>query len=298
MELNFGQTSEEYRQLVLEELKKYEKLNHPVRTGLVKRLLVRKLPIRKLHPNPEDEFCDPAIGPNYSIIADYEKNFRELMRMQMPPIGPYDEPLMVGKMSTGGYMILNGHHRWMAARRLGIRELPVQIVNVSTDEQIISAVNKSCRNMCVSFDLDEILLTDGEVYPAHKEFSFPFDRIFPKTLRQNAPILVKELQAQGFDVWVYTGEYYSDAYIRLLFLLHGAKVNGIVSGMRHRKAKSSIREAFSGRYRISLHVDNEEVICVKTQTKDYQMFALDSVDQDWASEVVSRLRENQEYWHE
>lgn len=68
----------------------------------MKRLLIRKLQLNKLHPNPQDEFCDAAIGPNYSIIAEYQKDFRELMRMGMPPIGPYDEPLMVEKMSTGG----------------------------------------------------------------------------------------------------------------------------------------------------------------------------------------------------
>lgn len=298
MELDFGHASEEYRRIVLDDLKRYEKLNHPVKTGLLKRLLIRKLPLNKLHPNPQDEFCDAAIGPNYSIIAEYQKDFRELMRMGMPPIGPYDEPLMVEKMSTGGYMILNGHHRWMAARRLGIKEIPVHIVNVSTDEEIISAVDRSNRNMCVSFDLDEILLTDGEVYPAHKEFGFPFDKIYRKTLRRNVPILIKELQTMGFDVWVYTGEYYPEAYIRLLFRLHGAKVDGIINGMRHRKGRSKIREAFTGRYRISLHIDNEDVTCVRTQTKDYEMFAIDSVDQDWASEAVSRLRENREYWHE
>lgn len=296
MALNYGQTTEEYKRLVLDDLKNYEKLNHPRKTGLIQRLLVRKLPLSKLHPNPQDEFCDASIGPNYGIVADYEKNFRELMRMQMDPIGPYDEPLMVEKMSTGGYMILNGHHRWMAARRIGLKAIPVHIVNVSTDEEIISAVNSSSRNMCVSFDLDEVLLTDGSTYPVHKEFSFPFDRIYRKTLRRNASILIKELQAMGFDVWIYTGEYYPEAYLRLLFRLHGTKVDGIINGMRHRKTKSKIREAFSNKYRVSVHIDNENVTCVKTKKKEYEMFFIDSENQDWASEAISRLRESREYW--
>lgn len=295
---NYGQATEEYRFLVLEDLKRYEKLNHPVKTSLIKRLLVRKLPLAELHPNPGDEFCDLSIGPNYSIVSDYEKNFRELLRMRQDPIGPYDDPLMVEKMSTGGYMILNGHHRWMAARRLGMNKIPVHIVNVSTDEEIIAAVNGSRRDMVVSFDLDEILLTDGETYPVHKEFPFPLNRIYRKTLRRNAPILIRELRRLGFDVWVYTGEYYPEAYIRMLFLLHGTKVDGIINGMRHRKGQSGIREAFAGKYRISLHADNNDVICVRTKTKEYRTFEIDSVEQDWASEVVQRLRENKEYWYE
>lgn len=298
MSPNYGQTTEEYRRLVLDDLKTYERLNHPVKTGLIMRLAVRKLPLSKLHPNPQDEFCDPSIGPNYSIVGDYEKSFRQLLRINQDPFGFYDEPLMVEKMSTGGYMILNGHHRWMAARRVGMRTVPVHIVNVSKDEEIISAVNKSSRNMCVSFDLDEILLTDGSTYPKHKELPFPFDKIYRKTLRRNASILINELHSMGFDVWIYSGEYYPETYIRFLFRLHGTKVDGIINGMRHRKNKTLVREAFSNKYRISLHVDNDDVTCVRTKTREYEMFGIDSVNQDWASEVVSRLRENKEYWHE
>ena len=295
---NYGQVTEEYRHLVLDDLKNYENLNHPVKTSIVKRLLVRKLPAVQLHPNPQDEFCDPAIGPNYSIVADYERNFREMLRTDQDPFGPFDDPLMVEKMSTGGYMILNGHHRWMAARRLGMRKVGVHIVNVSTDEDIIAAVKKSRRNMCVSFDLDEVLLTDGSVYPAHREFGFLRRRIYRKTLRRNAPILIRELQRMGFDVWVYTGEYYPDRYIRRLFRLHGVKVDGVINGMRHRKGKSKIREAFSGKYRISLHADNGGLTCVRTRTGEYEMYDIDSVDHDWANQIVQKLRDNKEYWYE
>lgn len=296
MAVNFWQktATDEYKRLVLEDLKTYERLNHPQKTGVVKRLVTRKLPIMQLHPNPDDEFSDPTIGPNYSIVSDYQQYFQSMMRMSQDP---FNEPLMVEKMSTGGYMILNGHHRWMAARRVGIKKVPVHIVNVSTDAEIIEAVKKSDRSMCASFDLDEILLTDGETYPAHKEFGFPLNRIFKKYLRRNAPVLINELRRMGFDVWVYTGEYYPEAYLNGLFKAHGTEIDGIVSGMRTRKGRSGIREAFSQKYRISLHVDNEEVTCVKPREKDFESFAIDAANEDWASEVVERLRENKEYWH-
>lgn len=111
MTLNYKTETEEYRRWVLDDLKNYEKLNRPVKTGLLKRLVIRKLPLSKLHPNPQDEFCQTSIGPNYSIISDYEKYFRQMISMQQELIGPFDEPLTVEKMSTGGYMILNGHHQ-------------------------------------------------------------------------------------------------------------------------------------------------------------------------------------------
>lgn len=290
--------TEEFQELVLDDIKTYETLNHPVKAGLLERLLVRQLPTVSLHPNPQDEFCSLSVGPNYGIVSDYAKMFSWLKKGKPLDDNFEKDPLLVEKMSVGGYMILNGHHRWLAARRLHVSKLPVRILNVSTMEDIISAVNSTSRNMCVSFDLDEILLTDGSEIPAHKKLPFPFSRMYRKTLRRNAPVLIQELQRMGFDVWVYSGEYFSEAYIRRLFRLHHVKVDGILIGLRRRGAHKPIREAFSKKYRISLHVDNQDVVCVKTQTREYESFAIDAVHEDWASEVVRRLRENREYWHE
>lgn len=298
MALHFNQETEEYRRVVLADLKNYEKLNRPLKAGFLERLFVRKVPLAMLHPNPRDEFSETSIGPNYSIVSDYEKYFRSMIQMQQDPIGPFDEPLIVEKMSTGGYMILNGHHRWMAARRLGMNVIPVHIVNVSTDVEIIAAVHKSTRDMCVAFDLDEILLTDGSTYPMHKELPFPLNRIYKKTLRQNASTLINELRRAGFDVWIYSEEYYTEAYLRFLFRLHGTKYDGVINAMRHRKSKSTLQNAFADKYRISLHVDNDNVICVQTRTKNYEIYDIDSVNQDWASEVVQQLQEHKEYWYE
>ena len=289
--------TDEYKRLVLDDIRSFEKLNRPLKAGLTERLLVRRLPLAKLHPNPQDEFSIPSVGPNYEIVSNYEKMFRYLISMGEEPIGPHDDPLIVEKMSTGGYMILNGHHRWMAAKRLHLGKIPVKIVNVTTAEDVIATVNRSERELCASFDLDEILLTDGKLYPEQKELSFPFDRIYKKTLRKNAAVLINELHRMGFDVWVYTGEYYSETYINTLFRLNDTKVDGIINGMRRKSTKKDFRETFIGKYRISLHIDNSEVVCVKPKTKEYETYSIDPA-QDWASEVVERLRENKEFWHE
>ena len=41
----------------------------------------------------------------------------------------FDEPVLVNRMKAGGYMILNGHHRWAAALQRGLDRLHVQIMN-------------------------------------------------------------------------------------------------------------------------------------------------------------------------
>ena len=52
-----------------EELNRYKGVMMPVKTGFPRRVFIRSAACKKLHPNPEDEFCNPEIGPNYEIIA-------------------------------------------------------------------------------------------------------------------------------------------------------------------------------------------------------------------------------------
>ena len=56
-----------------EEVRKVRGVSRPVRAGLLYRLTVSKASPRRIHPNPEDEFCDPRVGPSYSIISRYER---------------------------------------------------------------------------------------------------------------------------------------------------------------------------------------------------------------------------------
>ena len=49
-----------------------------------------------------------------------------------------NEPIPVEKMYPEGYMILNGHHRWAAALRLGQPEIPVKIVNLTHEAMSVS----------------------------------------------------------------------------------------------------------------------------------------------------------------
>jgi len=41
----------------------------------------------------------------------------------------FEEPIMVAKMDHGDYMIVNGHHRWAAAIKVGLDKVRVIVVN-------------------------------------------------------------------------------------------------------------------------------------------------------------------------
>ena len=56
---------------------------------------------------------------------------------------PWGESIMVQKIHPSGYMILNGHHRWAAALRLGIKRVPIKILNLTHEDDIINIIERS-----------------------------------------------------------------------------------------------------------------------------------------------------------
>ena len=88
--------------------------------------VIKKISPDKLHANPDDEFTDPNIGPNDSIVSNYSSIARKNYYLKLPV---YDEPIIVSKLKGGDYLILNGHHRWAGAIEAHIPKVRVQITD-------------------------------------------------------------------------------------------------------------------------------------------------------------------------
>ena len=147
------------------EREKYAGVLVPVRALMLERMLVKSVRTDRLHPNPDDEFCFPDVGPNYGIINDYERKFRQHRSMQT---GPYPDYLIVQKVRPDGYMLLNGHHRWAAAMRVGFPRVPVKITNITQETDIRRMLQLSAHDRRVTLDLDEVIFLSGEDMPAEK----------------------------------------------------------------------------------------------------------------------------------
>ena len=280
--------NKEFQEWVLDDLKDYESISHPVKASLLERVLVKKIDKEKLHPNPKDEFSDPEIGPNYEIVKKY---FDEITFYLTHVSAPEMEPLIVEKMSVGGYMILNGHHRWLAAKRCNkFKKIPIDIVNVSQESDIIDAVNRSDNKLCISIDLDEVLMYNGTDYPADMELIFPFNIFLPGKIRKNAPYMIKELQKNGFDVWVYTGSYKSVQYIDRFLRMHKINVQGIINGMKTKKVSGNMMNAFKEKYKTIVHLDNDSVLIVKPENREFDTYELNN-GSEWANDTVVKIKE-------
>ena len=147
------------------------------------------------------------------------------------------------------------------------------------------------RKMRVSFDLDEVLFVSPRTHKTEPPPPFPFRYFFPERLRLGTPDLIRELQRQGYEVWVYTSSFRTEAYIRRLFRCYGVRFDGIVNANRHLREvqgnnKTVLPQKLPNRYRISLHVDDEEAICTAAGQFGFRAYQLNSQDDNWKDKIL------------
>ncbi len=276
------------------EIRKYKGVTVPLRAGMLERMTKKKLPCDRLHPNPADEFCHPDVGPSFRIIGEYEKKIRKAMLFDLDP---FEEPVMVEKMHPDGYLILNGHHRWAAAMRCGAKKIPVKIVNLTQDTDIEKVLLRSQHNKRATFDLDEVVfggMSDGQL---EKPLRFPKRNFYRERLVLGIPALFYFLSAHGYDIWVYTASYYSYDYLKHLFRLYHAHVDGVVTGTErkvedtkeNREKREKVKELFNSNYRENITIDKAMVLRTNPGKREYEEYPLSGNASDWSAEVLTIL---------
>ena len=146
----------------------------------------------------------------------------------------------------------------------------------------------------VSFDLDEVLFVSPMTHKTEPPLHFPFNKIFIERLRFGAPELICELQRRGIEVWVYTSSYRSEWYIKSLFRLYGVRFDGIVNAQRHlkevqRNKKEILPQKLPNFYRISLHIDDEEVVVSYGKAYGFKVYQLNAHDDEWREKILERI---------
>ena len=125
--------TDKFTRMIMEEAGKYSEWREVARADLLEILTTRYLSEDQMHPNPEDEFCDPDVGPNERILEDYIEMAQKNL---IAGVDSFDEPIMVAKMKAGEYMIINGHHRWAAAVKTELKRVRVVIANPGTENLV------------------------------------------------------------------------------------------------------------------------------------------------------------------
>ena len=152
--------------------------------------------------------------------------------------------------------------------------------------------------MRVSFDLDEVLFVSPRTHKTEPELPFPLRLIYKERLRLGTPELLRSLQELGYEVWIYTSSFRTEKYIRRLFRCYGVRLDGIVNGERHlrevqRDNKTPLPQKLPNRYRISLHVDDESVVCSWGREYGYEAYQLNAEDDEWKDKIIQKAKDVQ-----
>lgn len=276
-----------------EEVKKYKGIYMPVKASLFRRALIRRASCRRLHPNPEDEFCFPEIGPNEEILGHYKER---LFQMEGQPLQAFGVPITVEKIKPNGYMILNGHHRWAAAMQLNIHRVPIEIVNLTQEADLRHMFGKANRDKRVTFDLDEVVFCpDQQADRMEKPLPFPLKTIYKQRLYLGIPALFRFFRSKGYDIWVYSSNYYSMDYIRNLFRHYHVQVTGIVTGTARKASadaqkREGLEKEFRELYTVTVHADRKSLVRVDNLTKTFDEYELNR-DGQWSAAIMDIMRE-------
>ncbi|MBP5282374.1 MAG: ParB-like nuclease domain-containing protein [Lachnospiraceae bacterium] len=275
-----------------EEVRKQKGVAFPVKASIFERLTVKEASCDKLHPNPEDEFTFPNIGPNYEIVSNYEKMIINNVRRKLPP---FEEPIMVEKLHPHGYLILNGHHRWAAAMRLKVKKIPVKVINLAQESDIQKILENSEHDKRATLDLDEVVYRPEDAPFLEKKLGFPYSLKHKKRIRLGIPALFYNLSKNGYDIWLYSSNYESVDDVRDYFRCYGVHVDGIITGMAKDKKnaaarKSEVEKLMANKYAVTLHLDNDMILRTQKKTGTFQEFPLDP-GENWSKEAIAAIGE-------
>ena len=286
-----------FQEYLNEEINRVKGVYYPVRASLLRRLLVRKARCKSLHPNPEDEFCQPGIGPNNGIISRYKKEYTYYTgnpTARMFTEGGILEPLIVQRTMPDGYMILNGHHRWAGAIQAGLKRVSVKIVNLTQEADIREMLRRANSDKRVTLDLDEVVFSAQSADCLERPLPFPMNRIYRERIRLGIPALFHYLNEHGYDIWVYTSKYYSMEYIRGCFRRRKVRLDGIVTGAGRRArwgsdAAGTLKKLMESKYSATFHIDNESVMRVASGSGECEEVRLSGSAHDWVREVMDAI---------
>ena len=152
------------------------------------------------------------------------------------------------------------------------------------------------EKMRISFDLDEVLFVSPDTHKTEPPLPFPLNRIYKERLRLGTPDVINSRQALGYEVWIYTSSFRTERYIVRLFRHYGVRFDGIVNGSRHlrevqKNRSETLPQKMPSKYRISLHIDDETVVCSMGSRYGFRTYQLDAQDDDWKEKIIARAEQ-------
>ena len=159
------------------------------------------------------------------------------------------------------------------------------------ESDIQKILENSTHDKRVTFDMDEVVFREDDAPFLEKKLGFPYSIKHKKRIRLGIPALFYTLSKNGYDIWLYSANYESIDDVRDYFRCYGVHVDGIITGMAKDKKRTTsqradIEKMIANKYTVTLHVDNDLILCTEKGTKEFQEFPLDP-GENWSKEAIA-----------
>ena len=284
-------TNFEFKEYLKNELEKEVGMYVPVNTSRLQRLFYLETACTNLHPNPDDEFSFPEVGPSDRILSDYQRSYLNSMSKGFRPA---IEPLVVIRTHPSGFMLINGHHRWGAAMMAGVKKVPIKVVNMMLEEEIKDILKHSTHEKRVTLDLDEVVFRSNSDVLIEKKPALALGSQASRRMRLGIPALFRFLKKNGYDIWVFSANYYSIDDIRKFFRKYTVHVDGIITATAKKEvynteAAKNMKELITNKYKETVHIANDSLLITHGKGENFKDFELDPDDEGWAREIITIL---------
>ncbi len=149
--------------------------------------------------------------------------------------------------------------------------------------------------MTISFDLDNTLI------PGIKKFDTRRKSILHKnfgleTFRIGTVELMKDLQADGHKIYIYTTSFRSTTKIWWTFFLYGVKPDKIINQKIHDRTLREKAKSYSKYlpiFNIDIHVDDSKGVKIEGQRHNFKTIIVTETDSAWINTVMTRIAQLQ-----
>lgn len=145
--------------------------------------------------------------------------------------------------------------------------------------------------MTISFDLDDTLIAGNLKFDTISS-NWLRHLLKIEKLRTGTPELFCNLRKQKHSICIYTTSYRSKCKIRLLFLLHGLKIDKIINQQAHNKTLKSNANRYSKHppsFNIDWHVDDSQGVAMEGEKHHFKTIIVSPDDKNWGNTVLELI---------
>ena len=145
--------------------------------------------------------------------------------------------------------------------------------------------------MIISFDLDDTLIPGIKTFDTSRK-SLIHKILKIESLRVGTVELMKNLQASGHKIYIYTTSFRTTTKIWVTFLLHGIKLDKIINQKIHDitlKDKAKLYSKYPPIFNIDIHVDDSVGVQIEGKRHNFKTIIISENDLKWTESILAKI---------